>query len=418
MATESPGRIIHPLGIAICLALAGDLTLFALLPLFRAEVGLTLGAVGVMFGVNRLVRVIGNPVAGHLIQRIGKRRFLLIGYTLAVICTFGYAGAHGFWAYMSLRIAWGFAWVLIYLGSMTYIFDVTTLENRGKFSGVFMTWFMVGLAGGSFFGGSMADSYGYATTMFACGCLAVVSWLVIAFLIPKDPNAAQIIDKMAIKAMFGSLLDGYYRLLSSQPEIKTVLLFYWVTQFANDGIALGTISLLYLERFPDGFTIGGVNLGLATISGFSIAFRYIISSVFSPLFGSLSDGKTGRAPVILLSLILGIVGFVILANAETMDWIIISLTINALSVGAALSSLAGLLGDLTTKENEGQALGLYATAGDLGGAVGSFFCYSLLPFIGLNWIYLLSSACFLIVLLSGINLFRKPIAINTNYKPL
>ncbi len=414
----NPGRIIHPLGLAICLALAGDLSLFALLPIFRGEIGLTLGAVGVMFGVNRLVRVIGNPIAGSLTQQIGKRRFLLIGYSLAVVCTFGYAIAHGFWVYMFLRVAWGFAWIFIYLGSMAYIFDVTTLVNRGKYSGIFMTWFMVGLAGGSLLGGSMAERLGFAATMFACGCLALIALLIIAFSIPKGQNTTKDTNNTLIKSILGNLLYGYRNLLTNQPGLKPVLLFYWVTQFANDGIALGTISLLYIERFPHGITSGGFYFGLASLSGISIAFRYIISSLVSPLFGNLSDGKMGRIPVILFSMVLGITGFIVLAYARTIGWVSIALFINALSVGAALSSLAGLLGDLTPKGNDGMSLGLYASAGDLGGAVGSFFCYSLLSFINLSWIYLLSSLCFFIVSLSGINLLHKPFAMRNDYKTL
>lgn len=418
MATANPGKLVHFLGLAICLALAGDLTLFALLPIFRTEIGLTLGAVGVMFGVNRLVRVIGNPVAGNWVHGVGKRWFLLIGYTLAVICTFGYALAYGFWPYMILRIAWGIAWIFIYLGSMTSIFDATTLENRGKYSGMFMTWFMIGLAGGSLLGGSLADWVGYTTTMMVCGGLAFIAWLVIVFSIPNNDKKVEDSTIIGGNTSLRRLLVDYRQLLINFPGLKPVLLIYWVTQFANDGIALGTISMLYMERFPEGISFGDVSLGLASISGISIAFRYVVSSVFSPIFGSLSDGKTGRTPVIIVSLSLGVLGFLVLAYAKTIGWIGIALFINALSVGTALSSLAGLLGDVTPQEKEGQALGLYASAGDLGGAIGSFFCFTLLPFVGLSWIYLLSSACFFVVLLFGINLLRKPISISKAFKTL
>jgi MFS family permease len=418
MTTIIPGKIVHPLGLAICLALAGDLTLFALLPIFRMEIGLTLGAVGVMFGVNRLVRVIGNPIAGDLIPRVGKRRFLLAGYTLAVVSTFGYAMVHGFWPYMLLRIAWGLAWILMYMGSMTAIFDATNMENRGKYSGIFMTWFMVGLAGGSLLGGGLADWVGYKSTMLVCSALAFIAWLVILTLIPNDRKVTGHGNQPVKIINFGRLLSVYRELLIRHPRLKSVLLIYLVTQFANDGVALGTISLLYIERFPEGMRMGAAIIGLATAAGLSIAFRYIVSSLFSPLFGSLSDGKIGRAPVIVLSLIFGMLGFIILSYAKTVTWIGIALFVNALSVGTALSSLAGLLGDLTPKENEGQALGLYASAGDLGGAIGSMLCYALLPFINLSWIYILSSAVFCIVLLFAVNWLRTPGTTNKIYKTL
>jgi len=418
MNSANPGKLVHILGLAICLALAGDLTLFALLPIFRSEIGLTLAAVGVMFGVNRLVRVVGNPVAGSWVKHIGKRRFLLIGYALATFCTFGYAFAHGFWPYMILRIAWGIAWIFMYLGSMTSILDATTPENRGKYSGVFMTWFMIGLAFGSLLGGSLADWVGYTTTMLVCGFLAFLAWLVILFSIPKDLKNETETPSRAKNTSLKQLMIDYRHLFIHHSGLKPVLLIYLVTQFANDGIALGTISLLYMERFPDGISMGQVSLGLASISGITIAFRYVVSSLVSPLFGSISDGKTGRIPVIITSLILGMLGFFMLAHAKTIGWIGVALLINALSVGTALSSLAGLLGDVMPQESEGQAVGLYASAGDLGGAIGSVFCYALLPLVGLDWIYILSSVCFFIVLLCGIYLFRKPMVANKVYKTL
>ncbi len=46
----TPRRVLLPLGLAVCLSLFGDLTLYAVLPSEREAIGLSLAAVGVMLG--------------------------------------------------------------------------------------------------------------------------------------------------------------------------------------------------------------------------------------------------------------------------------------------------------------------------------------------------------------------------------
>jgi MFS family permease len=97
LSTLTPRRVVHPLGLAACLSLFGDLTLFAVLASQMQVVGLTLGAVGVMLGVHRLIRIPGNAIAGQLYDRWGRRPLFLAGMVLALLSTTGYGLVRGFW---------------------------------------------------------------------------------------------------------------------------------------------------------------------------------------------------------------------------------------------------------------------------------------------------------------------------------
>ncbi|TEU17773.1 MAG: hypothetical protein E3J21_07535 [Anaerolineales bacterium] len=68
MQLRAPSRVLVPLGLAVCLSLFGALTLYAMLVTQLDVVGLSLGTVGVMLGVNRLIRIPGNPLAGVLLD--------------------------------------------------------------------------------------------------------------------------------------------------------------------------------------------------------------------------------------------------------------------------------------------------------------------------------------------------------------
>ncbi|MCU0502628.1 MAG: MFS transporter, partial [Anaerolineae bacterium] len=86
----SPFHVVIPLGLAVCLSLLGDLTLYAVLVTQLDVLGLSLAAVGVLLSVNRLVRIPGNLVAGILFDRWGRRPLFLVGMTLGVLSTASY----------------------------------------------------------------------------------------------------------------------------------------------------------------------------------------------------------------------------------------------------------------------------------------------------------------------------------------
>lgn len=87
---------VHVIGLIVCLSLFGDLTLFAVLPTHFAAVGVSLANVGILLSVHRLIRVPGSPIAGVLMDRWGRKRFMIAGLVFAVIATSGYGLVQGF----------------------------------------------------------------------------------------------------------------------------------------------------------------------------------------------------------------------------------------------------------------------------------------------------------------------------------
>ncbi len=163
---NSPKFIINALGLAVCASLLGDLALFAALPVKAEMVGISLTQVGILLGFHRIIRIPGNSIAATFINRSRRRPYLLVGMGLAVLSTTGYALAYGFWFFIVTRIFWGIAWILIYITSMTILMDVTIPQNRGKWSGVYNTWYLVGIASGSVVGGYLTDMIGFRNAMF------------------------------------------------------------------------------------------------------------------------------------------------------------------------------------------------------------------------------------------------------------
>ena len=100
----------------------------------------------------------------------------------------------------------------------------------------------------------------------------------------------------------------------------------------------------------------------------------------------------------------------------------------ALVTGIVLASIAGgglqtisstLPGDLIEPGQQGTAIGLIHTSGDLGSAIGPPIAYAMLPWTGLQGIYLLCGGLFLTQIAPVIlHLFaEKPVQLRLNKEP-
>ncbi len=394
----SPARLILPLGFAVAMSLFGDLTLYAVLVTQLDVVKLSLAAVGIMLGINRLIRIPGNPLAGMLFDRWGRRRLFVLGMTLGVFSTAGYALARGFWPFLAMRLLWGLAWTLINVGGMTMILDISTPANRGRLLGMYNTWVLAGLAGGPLIGGLLVSEFGFRTAMFLCAAFTGLGWLVALLVLPETWPREQRSTSVRLFRWSGPrqwMARGRV-LWQSQLGLVTASLLFMLTLFAGEGIVFSTISLLLQQRFGAGLSMGGVYVAVASMGGMLLGLRSFLAGAAGPLAGHWSDTRLGRWPVVALSLILGIIGFTVLGFAFSPLWILIGVALGAMSSGIARAVLGALVGDLSPVARQGAVMGAYASMGDIGSAAGPFLAFALVTLVDLRWVYLLCTALFVL----------------------
>lgn len=402
MQSLSPSRVLVPLGLAVCLSLFGDLTLYAVLVTQLDEVGLSLAAVGVMLGVNRLVRIPGNPLAGVLFDRWGRRRLFIVGMLLGVLSTASYGLVRGFWPFLVSRLAWGIAWTLINVGGMAMVLDVSTRSSRGRLAGLYNAWMWAGFALGPLVGGFLVDIVGFRLAMLTCAGLTAVGLAVAVVALPETARSANGDTQGKLRPTLSlrrCLDDARWRgrnLLHADHSLATVLWLFLITQFAGEGVVLSTISLLLQQRFGPTIVLGSLVLGVASASGVLLALRALLAGTVGPPAGHLSDAHAGRWPVIVGSLLVGIVGFGLLSFATSGGAVVLGVALGAVSGGAALATLTAQVGDLAPPGRKGMMMGAYATAGDVGSMAGPFLAYALLSVADLRWVYLLCTFTFLV----------------------
>jgi MFS family permease len=383
----------------VCLSLFGDLTLYAVLVTQLDVVGLSLGAVGIMLGANRLVRIPGNPLAGVLFDRWGRRPLFLLGMLVGVLSIIGSALLRGFWPFLLTRLGWGVAWTLINVGGMAMVLDVSTRANRGRLTGIYNIWMLAGLALGPLVGGLLVDALGFRPALLLCAGTCALGLAIAAIALPETapPRIAECGMRNAETA---SRITNYTLRITktrfSTPLVAVAGLFT-ITQLAGEGVVLSTVSLLlqqHLGQASAAVSLGGLTLGVASAGGLLLALRSLLAGGIGPLAGHLSDGTAGRWPVIAGSLVAGLAGFGMLFYATSLPTILWGIVLGAISGGAAQAALAAQVGDLAPPGQEGVVMGAYATAGDVGSMAGPFLAFALISVVDLRWVYMVCTLAF------------------------
>jgi MFS family permease len=375
-----PSRVLFPLGLGTALSLMGDATLYTVLPTHTSDAGIALGSVGIILGVNRAVRLFLNGPAGLAYDRWPRRRLFVPALFIGALSTAVYAATHGFWPLLAGRLLWGLAWSGIWVGGATIILDVTTDQDRGRWTGLYQTWFFLGAALGAFAGGLLTDKLGYSATMWVGAALTTLGGLAALLLLPETrgtcPNP-------------GTPAKETKHSLRTNWSLWIVTSLQGINRFVTAGVLAATMALLVQDRLPS----AGLALGVATLTGTLMAGRTLLSTVSAPLAGTMSDRLGSRWKVTAGGLTIGIISMILIAWS-TPAAILVGVSLGAVAGGSVQALVTALTGDLVNQEQRGRAIGLLHTVGDLGSAVAPPVAYALLPWIELSGVYLVSAGLF------------------------
>jgi MFS family permease len=379
----NPAKVLIPLGLGTALSLMGDATLYTVLPTHTADAGITLAAVGIILSANRIIRLILNGPSGAIYDRSPRRRLFIPALFLGAISTAIYAAWSGFWPLITGRLIWGLAWAGIWVGGATIIMDVTTDENRGRWTGLYQTWFFLGVAAGAFLGGLLTDWLGYSPALWIGAALTLIGAVIALIFLPETRSAdhripTDITDKNPIK---------WY----SNQELLGVVSLQGINRFITAGVIAATLALLVQENL----SIINIALGVATVTGILIGFRTLLSMIAAPIAGSMSDKSGNRWGITFMGLIIGALGMLLLVTGNV--WIILlGVCFTAVAGGTVQALVTTRTGDMVNKAQRGKAIGFLHTAGDLGSALGPLAAYALLRWVQLSGVYILCAIIFVI----------------------
>ena len=348
-----------------------------LLPIYARELGASAVDVGGLFATFSLVMIVVRPLVGLAIDRYGRKPFLLIGLGAYIVSMGVFTLADTLWMLYAARMIQGLGAAFTWIATYTMAAELAVSGRRGEAIGV------ADGAGerGAVYGACIAFAlltwmplrWGWMCVFMAyTGCACIGAWLawrrapetketLPAF--PSAPPARQPALASAGRAAWRSILS---RLAAPPKGLSALWAIVFLTKTSQ--ALVNPLLLIFLrDRFAlELWQLAAAYLPAALLLGFLPA-----------RMGRVSD-RLGRAPLIVVGLVISALTSCFMPGLPTLSWFIAIFTLHALGIVTATPAQKALVGDLAPREHWGRAFGFYTFTASLGTAVG--------PLLG-GWLY-------------------------------
>jgi MFS family permease len=334
-----PGRAI-PVnmalpGLVIAVCMIGDTLLYAVLPLYHQEFGLSLAMVGVLLSLNRWIRLLANSGVAHLGERLGPHALMIAAALGSALSTTVYGLVENATAQILARILWGISYASLNLSTLAYA--VSDRANAGKRVGASRA--AIGLVQAmSLVGGAwIVLEVGARPVFLIFGGLTLIA-LAAAIVLPRLP------PEQAAKKGF------------KLPVPHRLEVWGFVMGFSGDGVFLLTLAFLMKD------SITSVAPVMAT--AMLLALRWLVEVTTGPIGGWIGD-RFGARRIAIANAALLVSGFVLIAADHEL--------LGALMIVMTRGMFNTLIPVLVIERGHGTVLSSqasYSTWRDFGAAVG------------------------------------------------
>ena len=164
-------------------------------------------------------------------------------------------------------------------------------------------------------------------------------------------------------------------------QILTACVTYFAFHTVMSGIPVGSMGYFLSQKLPDGLTIAGVAIGIATLNGVIISTRWA-TGVAAPYFGYLGD-RHGREGVVLVAIPICLVSLMLLTFPASLLATVLFLPLAFAATGASITALDATGGALASANRRATVMSMYATWQDVGSAIRPLVAYAALEFTSL-----------------------------------
>lgn len=329
----------------------GNSILFLILPLYVAKlpaplVGLPVATrVGLALSLYGLVSALGQPVAGALSDRLGRRKpLILAGLLLMALGTWAFTAIGSYSGLLGLRVLQGLGVALTIPTSLAIMSSATSQATRGGSMGIYTTMRMIGLASGPLLAGVLYQRYGFDAAFYVgtgfvlLGAALVQAWV-------RDEGGA---------ASGGT--PRRFRLFEKGVVTLPML-------------GLGTATLTMAASFSMmGALENEFNARLEQSAlAFAVAFSALMVSRLLLQFpiGRWSD-RVGRKPFVVIGLVLMAPATALLGFAATTEQLVLLRVAQGLASAGIAAPTFALAGDLARRGGEGRQMAIVTTGFGLG----------------------------------------------------
>jgi MFS family permease len=396
--TQNPNSFLikATLLFASTLTVMSGATIAPSLPAMRsqfAEVEQVELLVRLVLTIPALFIVISSPIAGWVVDRLGRKPLLIVSTAL-----YGLAGSSGFYlnslpAILSGRALLGLAVGGIMVCATTLIADYYVGAARASFLGLQAAF--MGLGGVLFLstGGFVADlnwRFPFLIYLFAWLLLPTMLWSL------YEPVR---------------LSTGKTGQVAKDAATTSVNLTYLLTLVF--GVATLTQIIFYLIPVQLPFYLQTLGVTKATQSGLAIAFSTLFSSLSSIAYGKLKQ-RLDFLSILIISLVLIGLGYVVVGFANSYGQVLVGLPIAGLGLGLLMPNLNVWVSAEVPDAFRGRALGGLTTFFFLGQFLSPIVSQPFNQQVGLAATYSLAGVLLLVVAGAFLGVKRQMCALLTS----
>lgn len=345
----------HPYPLGFYLALVANFFFFAsfqwtyvTVPAYIQTLGGGATEIGLAVGLATLSAVMGRPPIGRLVDRWGRKRWLLIGAGLFALEPTLCAWLASVWPLLAVRSLRGLGLAAFTTAYTTLVADMAPVHRRGEAVGISGITSNLGLLFAPAVGAQVRLEWGYPVHFLASAALALLSLVV---LLPiREPDRPVVADGQT----------------GSGPGWRSVIRIRSVRAIAlgSTGLAVAYgATLSFLAPFA-------AERGLAAVGGYFSAFAVAMMAT-QAVAGWLSD-RLGRRAVAIPGMVgtgVAMAGLAVVSHDAALVAAGVGL---GLSWGLVRAGLDTAVIDVTAPEARGTALGFLYTCFDGGMGLGSF----------------------------------------------
>jgi len=336
----------------------GFYMLLPTLPMYIQELGGSEAQVGLVAGIFTLTAVVFRLIVGGLLDRYGRRIFLLLGLLVFAVCVYLYNWVGGIAVLLALRMVHGASWAVCTTSIGTTVTDVIPESRRGEGMGWFGMSMTIAMALGPMLGTRVMQSQSFHDVFLIAAALSAFA-LAMAF---------------ATRVPFQSGAGARRVDFVEKPLIPLMLALLLLT------VSYGGITA-FIPLWSE--TIS-VNPGL-----YFLVFAIMITAV-RPVAGKMAD-RYGEAAVILPSLAVVTVALIILCLFQDIFGIVASAVLYGIGFGAAQPAFQAMALRLARPDRKGVANASVFTAFDLGISIGSIALGWIFPYTGYPGMFAVSA---------------------------